>query len=335
MFSLGLTGTIHGFDPLMLLLIAMIIDGYLGDDGPLFRYVRHPVALLGAVIGALDRKLNRENRSEIDRAIRGLLAVLVMAAGSGVIGWAVTWLSRNHDFGWIVELLLVVFLLAQRGLYDAVGGVAQALGTGGLAAGRQAVSHIVGRDPEQLDAHGVSRAAIETLAENFCDGVVAPVFWYVILGFPGLLIAKAVNTMDSMIGHRTPRYRAFGMAAARLDDLVNWIPARLSGLFLAVAAIVTPTASPWRAVKIMLRDAGKHRSVNAGWPEAAAAGALNLALAGPRRYRQQVVDDPWLGDGDARAEPRDILRALYLYVAACLVNAAVVAAVAVWRLSVL
>src|SRR5690606_17129842 len=160
---------------------------------------------------------------------------------------------------------------------DHVRAVAVGLGDN-LEAGRAAVSHIVGRDPAQLDEHGVSRAAIESLAENFGDGVIAPVFWYVLFGFPGLLVYKTVNTMDSMIGHRTERYRAFGMVAARLDDALNYFPARLSALMIALAAAVSPKANPFRAIKTMVRDAGKHRSFNAGWPEGAMAGALGIAL---------------------------------------------------------
>jgi len=224
-----------------------------------------------------------------------------------------------------------VALLAQRELFDRVRAVGRALAGDGLAAGRRAVAHLVGRDPERLDEFGVSRAAIESLAENFSDAVVAPVFWYAVLGLPGLMIHKAVNTMDSMIGHRSERYRAFGFVAARLDDVLNLIPARLSALFIAAAAFVVPSARPGRAFAVAVRDAGKHRSPNAGWPEGAMAGALGLALAGPRVYADYSVNDPWIGDGRAMAGPRDIRRALYVYAAACLINAGFVATILVMR----
>jgi len=331
MFTFGLSGSEHAFDPLSLLLVALIVDAYLGDAPLLFRYVPHPVKLIGDLIGWFDKKLNRENRSQFARAIRGALTVSVIVTLMAMIGWGVSWLTRNHDFGAVIELLGLIFLLAGRGLYDRVADVARGLDES-LESGRNAVSHIVGRDPRQLDEHGVARAAIESAAENFCDGVIAPVFWYVLFGFPGLLVYKAVNTMDSMIGHRTPKYRAFGMAAARLDDILNIIPARLSGLFIILGAIFTPTARPIKGLKTMLRDAGKHRSMNAGWPEGAAAGALELALAGPRRYSERVVDDPWVGDGTARATARDIYRMLYLYVAASLINGMWVTALAIIRL---
>ena len=332
MLSFGLDGKDWVLDPLVILAIAMVLDAAVGEVGGPFRRLPHPVRIIGTLIGVLDDKLNRENRSDADRTVRGLLVVLIVCGLAAAVGWAVAWLTRHHDFGWIVELALTFALLAQRSLYDHVRAVAKALNGGGIEAGRAAVAHIVGRDVRQLDGHGVARAAIESCAENFSDGVVAPVFWYLLFGFPGLLVYKAVNTMDSMIGYTTPRYRAFGMAAARLDDVLNLIPARLAGLFLAAAAVSAPTANPVRALKVMVRDAGKHRSPNAGWPEGAMAGALGLALAGPRRYAETAVDGSWIGDGRARATETDINRALHVYVVACAVNGLMVAALAAIRL---
>jgi len=199
--------------------------------------------------------------------------------------------------------------------------VADGLRDGGLAGGRAAVSMIVGRDPDSLDGPGVARAAIESCAENFSDGVVAPVFWYVVLGLPGIMVYKTVNTLDSMIGHRSERYRAFGWASARFDDLLNLVPARLAGVLIAAAALATRGARPGAALRTMLRAAGKHRSPNAGWPEAAMAGALGLALAGPRRYGTEVVRDPWIGDGRAQAGEADIRAALRVMVTACAMGA--------------
>jgi len=192
---------------------------------------------------------------------------------------------------------------------------------GGLRAGRAAVAHIVGRDPESLDEPGVARAALESLFENFADGVVAPAFWYIVAGLPGMFVCKAINTLDSMIGHRSPRYLAFGGTAARLDTAMNFLPARLSGMMIGVAAAFVPTAAPAPAFRVMFRDAHKHRSINAGWPEGAAAGALNLALAGPRRYGSELVNDPWIGEGRRAAGAADIRRGLFLYVMACFVHA--------------
>ncbi len=331
MLTFGMTGG-GGFDPLVLLLLALIVEAYVGEARFIFKTVRHPVKIIGDGIGFFDRKLNREDRSEVDRAVRGVLVVLGVTGLAFAVGWGVAWLSLNHPLGWIVEFLGLVSLLAARGFYDHVRAVARAL-RDNVEDARQAVSHIVGRDPDSLDGPGVARAAIETLAENFGDGVVAPVFWYVLFGFPGLLVYKAVNTMDSMIGYRSPKYRAFGMTAARLDDVLNFIPARLAGLFLVFAAAFVPTAKPLEALRIMLRDSRFHRSFNAGWPEGAMAGALGLALAGPRHYPGTTINDPWIGDGSAEAGPKDISRALYLYFVACLINAMWVAAIAMMRFS--
>jgi adenosylcobinamide-phosphate synthase len=231
------------------------------------------------------------------------------------------WLGR-----WLALLVLALAastLLAQRSLHDHVAAVAEGLEREGLAGGRAAVSRIVGRNPERLDEAGVVRAAIESLAENFSDGVVAPAFWGALLGLPGMAAYKAANTADSMIGHRTPRHQAFGWAAARFDDVVNLPASRLSALFILAAAAAT--GGDWRgAARAVRRDARHHRSPNAGWPEAAMAGALGLRLAGPRVYGETMVDDGWMGDGRAAATVADLRRALALFRAACAVQMAVI-----------
>jgi adenosylcobinamide-phosphate synthase len=306
-------------DPLLLLAAGLAVDARFGDMPALFAHVPHPVVLAGRAIAFFDRKLNREIRSEASRRVRGIITVLVLVGGGAALGLAIAQLCRSSPAGAAVEILLIAILVAQRSLFEHVAAVARALAGGGLPAGRDAVRHIVGRDPASLDVHGVARAAIESLAENFSDGVVAPVFWYLVLGLPGLFAYKMANTLDSMIGHRTPHYRAFGWAAARFDDLANLAPARISGVLIAAAAVFSGSGRPSRAFAIMLRDARKHRSPNAGWPEGAMAGALGLALAGPRRYGEVVVADPWVGEGSVRAAPRDIDRALVIYKNACLI----------------
>jgi adenosylcobinamide-phosphate synthase len=309
-----------GADRLLLLVTGLAIDGWFGDMPVIFRHVSHPIALAGRAISFFDRKLNRETRSEASRRYRGIMTVIVSVGAAMALGLAIERLCRGHPLGAIVEALLIAVLVAQRSLYEHVAAVAKGLDSGGLAAGRSAVRHIVGRDPMSLDAHGVARAAIESLAENLSDGVVAPVFWYLLLGLPGLFAYKMANTLDSMIGHRSPRYRSFGWAAARFDDFLNLAPAPISGLLLVVAAVFAKNGRPDRALVIMLRDGRKHDSPNAGWPESAMAGALGLALAGPRRYSEGLVADPWLGDGNAQATTSDIARALQLYRLACLVE---------------
>jgi adenosylcobinamide-phosphate synthase len=311
-------------DSLLLLLAALALDMVIGEPQALFALVPHPIVLVGRAVQWLDRRLNREKRAPLVRRARGIVTVALLIAASAGLGFGLAPILAAGRLGWLAEILIVAVLLAQKSLFDHVAAVAQALAEGGLFAGRDAVSRIVGRDPESLDEHGVARAAIESLAENFSDGVVAPAFYYALFGLPGIFVYKTANTLDSMIGHKTPRHLHFGWAAARLDDLLNLVPARLSGVLLAGAALVTPDAHAAPALRAMLRDASKHRSPNAGWPEAAAAGALGLALAGPRRYHGHVVDDPWLGDGRARATPADITRALRLYLAACLLQATLV-----------
>jgi adenosylcobinamide-phosphate synthase len=314
-------------DPLLLLLAALALDIVMGEPAALFAFLPHPVVLVGRAIAWLDRRLNREKRPPSVRRARGVVTVALLVGAATALGVFLARILAASRFGWAVEILIVAVLLAQKSLFDHVAAVAHALDAGGLFAGRAAVSRIVGRDPESLDEHGVARAAIESLAENFSDGVVAPALYYALFGLPGIFVYKTANTLDSMIGHKTPRHLHFGWAAARLDDLLNLVPARLSGLFLAAAALVTREAQALPALRTMLRDAKKHRSPNAGWPEAAAAGALGLALAGPRRYHGYVVDDPWLGDGRARATSLDIVRALRLYLAACVLQATLILAV--------
>lgn len=311
-------------DPLFMLVLAIGLDGVLGEMPWLFRHIPHPVVTIGGAIAALERRLNKPERSERARRLRGVLVVLGLVVAAAMGGTAVAVLLRSFPHAWLAEVFLTATLLAQRGLFEHVNDVARALEDSGLEAGRYAVSRIVGRDPQSLDAHGVARAAIESLAENFSDGVVAPVFWYLLFGLPGLLVYKTVNTLDSMVGYRNDRYRAFGWASARLDDLMNLVPARLAALMLCAAAPFVPKGHPFAALATMMRDARHHRSPNSGWPEAAAAGALDLALGGPRRYPGLVVDEKWIGRGRARATVADMDRALHLFTVACVIDAGLV-----------
>ena len=333
MFTFALsTHTNAGFDPLILLLMAVLLEGYFGRFELLFKAIPHPVSIIGNFIRLLENKLNREKRTAMDRAMRGAISVLLIVLISALVGWAVLWLSLTQKFGWVIETGLLVVLLAGRDLFDRTQDVMKALDDGSIQNARQAVAHIVGRDPSNLDNHAVARASIESLAENFSDGVIAPMFWYVLFGFPGILVYKAVNTMDSEIGYLSERYRAFGMAAARLDDILNLAPARLAAILICLAALVSPKAHPWAAFKTMVRDAGKNASPNAGWPEAAMAGALGLALGGPRKYANKTTKNEWIGSGSAKATPGDIKRALYIYSVAILLSILLIAVIAVFRL---
>ncbi|PWC55512.1 adenosylcobinamide-phosphate synthase CbiB [Azospirillum sp. TSO22-1] len=300
---------------------ALVIEAMAGYPDAVFAAVRHPVVWIGALIDRLDRMLNHDDAPGWQRKLAGVLALGVLLTIVGAVASLVAGLCHLLPLGWLWEAALASTLLAQRSLYDHVAVVAKALRTGGLAAGREAVGRIVGRNPATLDEPAVARAAIESLAENFSDGVVAPAFWLLVGGLPGIALYKAANTADSMIGHRTPRHEAFGWAAARFDDLVNLPGSRLAALLLAAAAFVTDDTSPQQAWASVRADAGRHRSPNAGWPEAAMAGALDLRLGGPRTYGGTRIMDAWLGAGRTAATDRDIDRALTLYRNACLVLA--------------
>lgn len=303
---------------LWLLVIALGLDAAFGWPDALYRAIRHPVAWIGALIGLLDRSFNRPAWRVWQRQMAGIIALLILLVICAGTAAVISVLLRALPWGWLIEGLLAASLIAQRSLYDHVAAVARGLEQDGLAGGRKAVAMIVGRDPESLDEAGVSRAAIESLAENFSDGVVAPAFWLALFGLPGIVLYKAANTADSMIGHRNDKYRAFGWAAARFDDLLNLPASRLSALLLILAAMITPKASPADAFAAVERDAGQHKSPNAGWPEAAMAGALGLKLAGPRRYGERWVEDHWMGHGRENSNAADIRRALRLFVVACL-----------------
>ena len=293
--------------------LALLIEAVFGYPDALYARIGHPVTWIGSLISRLDRALNRETWTLGQRKAAGVAALALLLAAVVLPAALLQRFLAPHPLGLAVLAILASTLLATRSLDSHVRAVAMALSSGGLEAGRAAVSQIVGRDPEALDAAGVSRAAIESLAENFSDGVVAPALWLALLGLPGIAAYKAINTADSMVGHRTPRHEAFGWAAARLDDLVNLPASRLTAVLITAASCLAPGAAPRQAWKAVLRDAPRHRSPNAGWPEAAMAGALGLQLAGPRSYGGVMTPGTPMGDGRTGARADDIFRALRLY----------------------
>ncbi|NPD14541.1 cobalamin biosynthesis protein [Xinfangfangia sp. D13-10-4-6] len=275
----------------MSLVIAMILDALLGEPGWLWRRVPHPAVLMGRLIGAADRRFNTGEA----RRLKGAMVMLALVCGAGLTGRLIGQLPG----GWILETLIAAILIAQRSLVDHVRAVADGL-RHSLEAGKRAVAMIVGRDTSDMRPPDVARAAIESGAENLSDGVIAPIFWFLIAGLPGMLIYKITNTADSMIGHMTPRHREFGWAAARFDDLLNLIPARLTALLLALS-------HGWLDPRPVLRDAPQHRSPNAGWPEATLAPILNIALSGPRSYNGEARYYSWVWpEGRRDAGPDDI-----------------------------
>jgi adenosylcobinamide-phosphate synthase len=312
------------------LLIALMIDAWYGDPVALYRKVPHPVVVIGNAIGWADRTFNRESDAPQRRRHAGIALIAVLVAAALLAGAAIQALLLRLPLGWLWLSVAMSALIAQRSLYGHVADVARAIEVSGLEGGRLAVAKIVGRDPNRLDRAGVSRAAIESLAENFSDAVAAPAFWALLLGLPGLIAYKAINTADSMIGHRSPRHRDFGWAAARLDDVVNWPAARLSALLMALGALLLPGADAPGAFAVAARDARRHRSPNAGWPEAALAGALGFALNGPRAYHGVPTDEPWTNEAGRRIlDAPDIWQALRLYLRACLLMGVGVGAFAV------
>ena len=307
---------------------ALLFEALFGYPQALYRAIGHPVTWIGALITLLDKTLNRPQWSFVMRRASGVLALLLLLGLTGGLTlFAEHYLIQTQE-GVVLAILLAATLPAQRSLNDHVLAVANALDNGGIAAGRTSVGMIVGRNTAVLDEAGISRAAIESLAENFSDGVVAPIFWTAMFSLTGGVLYKAANTADSMIGHKSEKYHAFGWAAARFDDLVNLPASRISAVLIILAAALIPGCSAWTAIKAVRRDAPHHRSPNAGWPEAAMAGALGLKIAGPRLYGTEMVEDAYMGDGRREANTKDIRRALRVYRVAAVIEGVVVIALA-------
>jgi len=314
-------------ETLFILFLALVLDRLVGDPDALWRRMPHPVVLFGQAIGVMDRLFNEKRLSAETRRFNGAAGIVVLLAASVFLGVLLHRLLATLGlFGAAVEVAVVAVFLAQKSLHDHVRAVSNGLREGGIEGGRHAVSMIVGRDPATLDEPAVCRAGIESLAENFSDGVVAPAFWYALFGLPGLFAYKMLNTADSMIGHKNAKYLEFGWASARLDDLANWPAARLSILFIAAGAwLAKGRAAARAAIGAALRDAGLHRSPNSGWPEAAMAGALGIGLAGPRIYGGTRVDEPMMNaSGRTVATVADIDLSLRIFSLACAVLAAAV-----------
>jgi len=303
----------NSFEPLFIAFSVFLIDGIMGDPQWFYSRIPHPVVVIGNIISKLELRFNNLAYSSYYRLTFGFLTVLIVVATFTVAGIVLTGIFSQIPGGALLIAIVASSLIAYRGLFDGVRHVQKGLEKS-LAEGREAVSHIVGRDPDSLNEAGVARAAIESLAENFSDGTTAPLFWFLIFGLPGLLFYKSINTLDSMIGHHSDRYEHFGKVAARLDDVVNYIPARLTGLLIVIAACLHPCMSGRGALQGLIKDAGHHKSINAGWQEAAFAGGVGISLAGPRQYRDQMVEDVWMNEGGRkRATAQDISTALQLY----------------------
>lgn len=318
-------GLLLSLQSLVVATAALLIERLAGYPDALTARIRHPVVWMGSLIGALDGTLNKPSATAQARRALGAVALFLLLVAVLAVTLPLALVLRALPGGWLLEALLASSLLAQHSLDRSVGDVADGLAES-LEAGRGALRHIVGRDPETLDESGVARGALESLAENASDGVVAPLFWLALAGLPGAALYKAINTADSMIGYRNETYRDFGWAAARLDDLVNLPASRLTALLLCAAAAFQDREAGARAWSVMRRDAPKHVSLNAGWPEAAMAGALDVRLGGPRSYGGETVELAWMGAGQADSRPEDIRAGLRLYGSALNLLAALIVA---------
>lgn len=299
----------------LLMLAAMLIEVLVGWPQRVYRLIRHPVVWIGALISALDVVLNRSQFASSLRYMLGALTTVIVVAATALCALAVSHWLPDTIWGYAIESVVASSLIATRSLYVHVAAVGRPLACADLEGAREAVSHIVGRDPAQLDSQALARASLESLAENASDGVVAPVFWGAIFGLPGLAAYKAINTLDSMIGHKTPQYQAFGGFSARLDDVVNLVPARLT------AALIVVASGKWSAISMSFGDARLHRSPNAGWPEMALAGSLGVRLSGPRRYDGQLNDEPWINGRCPDPDAAAVRGGLSLYMRAMLLAA--------------
>ena len=302
--------------------LALILDALIGWPLALYRRIGHPVTWIGALIAALDRRLNGPGRAS--RAV-GALAALTVILAATLPALAVQMAMPGGIWGVVLTGLLAWPLVAARSLHDHVAAVATPLAANDLAAARRAVSMIVGRDPDKLDPPAIARAGLESLAENASDGVVAPLIWGAVGGLPGIAAYKAINTLDSMIGYRSDRHLRFGWAAARIDDAANLIPARVTALLLMLAS-----GRPAGVWPIVWRDAGLHRSPNAGWPEAAMAAAIGCRLSGPRHYDTGPTDEPWLNPAAPDPDAATMVRGLRLFrraMAVCALALAICAAI--------
>jgi adenosylcobinamide-phosphate synthase len=317
---------------LLTLLLALAADWIFGEPEAIWSRLPHPVVLFGKAVSFFDKRFNDDSRSDDYRYKAGAVAISMLVLAAILTGLALhAVFGLLGPLGLVLEGFVVFALLAQKSLADHVRAVATGLRQGGLEGGRKAVGMIVGRDPASLDEAGISRAAIETLAENFSDGAVAPAFWYAVFGLPGMLAYKMINTADSMIGYHNARYEHFGKVAAQTDDLANWLPARISAIMIAAGALFwRGTDAAWRSLAVAFKDSGLHRSPNAGWPEAAMAGALNVALGGPRIYPGEAVSQAHLNAGGRmHLGASDIDKALGLFRLACFCEMGAVAVLAI------
>ena len=322
---------LDAIDPLILWLIVIIADALFAGLPGLRTALALPLRFVDRTTSWLDHKLNREQRSIANRLYRGALLVCVLALAAYAAGWVLAGVARALPYGWPVEAVAMACLILQRRMIDPVRKIARCLAVHDLDAARATLSGIVAYDSAGLDEHTVARGAVEAGAAKLCDGVVAAAFWYLLLGLPGLCAYRTVNVIADRIGHRSPRFAAFGLTAARFDEVLGLLPALITGVVLVIAAVFVPSASPATAFSVWLRTLRQGRVLDSGRARGAVAGALGLALARPRRLDGRVIGATWVGDGRARVNAPDVVRAVILFTVACVIAAAFLAAMVVAR----
>ena len=331
MFLIGISGQSGGFDPLILLLAGIVIEAFIGHLSNFRNWMGSPSHVMSRYVYWCNDKLNRDNRSQGDRAIRGGVALLLLAILSGGFGWAVAILSQKIQLFWILEVALIVLFINQRGTHANVKKLSRSLRNSDLKAAQNNVLLTIYDNVDGTDADKMAALGLEICANAMTRNVVAPVFWYILFGLPGLLIFQSVAVQEQIIGKQTKKYHAFGFTAARLSDILQFVPARIAGLLIVIGAIFVPTATPRKALMVMLRDSSKHCSTITGWPLSAMVGALRLTISNNHKPPGQPTIFSWIGDGRAKITPRDISLGLYLFSVSCLLNTAIVAGLTTFR----
>ena len=297
----------------LVIIIAVLVDAYAGDEHLLWRKVPHPIIYIGRYINFLDIEFNRKEFSDKSKFFNGFLVIFISVIGLYFLTRILEDLLLNNTFGYIILGFLVSILLSGKSLFSHVKSIYDDLMRDDIQSAKSNLSKIVSRDVDKLDESSITRGSIESLSENFCDGYISPIFWFLVLGFPGVVIYKFISTADSMIGYKNEKYIKFGKCAAKIDDIMNFVPARISSLFIVLATYLLK--ENWKsAIQITKIDAKKSSSPNSGWPESSMAGALDIALGGSNYYENKFVNSEWINASAAKEIDSDhIIRALWIY----------------------
>ncbi len=321
MLLFGILNEHSSVTPLILLLIALVIDTFIGQATLIIHFKKYLIISLEWLIDWFDRKLNRDNRSPLDRAIRGCITSIIILLLSGMVSWEVAWLSQNLLFAWVLEIILILLLIEQKNICKTAQKVRLILRNNGVEAARQHMHELNVKSPAKTDIHGIARTTLEELASSLIINLIAPIFWYVLFGIIGLSIYHAVYVLKYKIGHKTNRHRDFGFTAIQLNVILSFIPSLLGGLLIVIASLFVPKANPYKSFKSIVEHIAKYYRFDPSISLSGFAGAFGLALGGPKQCSQNTKDGPWIGNGTARVRPQDIQQGLYLFATVCLINA--------------